>query len=92
MCMKKKKKKTRRAHKGEIVMFNEFDFVRFMVEGQEYVGTVYVKYVDDLYNEDGDLVAEDEDWYKIAIENEDGSLGRVMIAHESDIIEIIEAC
>lgn len=67
-------------------MFNELDFVRFMVEGQEYVGTVYVKYVDDLYNEDGDLVAEEEDWYKIAVENADGSIGRVMIAHESDII------
>ena len=69
-------------------MFKEFDFVSFVYEGQKLVGTIFEEFLDELYNEDGDLVEEESTWYRVAIENSDNTIGRVVLVHESDILAL----
>lgn len=67
-------------------MFKEFDFVSFMYNDEEFVGTIFEEFLDELYNEDGDLVEEESTWYRVAIEKSDNTIGRVVLVHESDIL------
>ena len=69
-------------------MFKEFDFVSFVYEGQKLVGTIFEEFLDELYNEDGNLVEEESTWYRVAIENSDNTIGRVVLVHESDILAL----
>ena len=68
------------------VMFKEFDFVSFMYEGEKLEGTIFVEFLDELYDEEGELVEEESTWYKVAIENSDNTIGRIVLVHESDIL------
>ena len=69
-------------------MFKEFDFVSFTYNDEEFVGTIFEEFLDELYNEDGDLVEEESTWYRVAIENSDNTIGRVVLVHESDILAL----